>query len=134
MKCKVCGLNAESELCFRHKHRKPISVKRSLPRAINTDIIKIKTRDVGRMRAFFLSIWIVRPHASEISGTYLGREPLSIYFHHILPKEKYPQAMYDPENIILLTLDEHSNVEINETRYEEINRRRKLLKIKYELT
>lgn len=88
------------------------------------------------MQHFFLDIWRKRHHVSEISGTFLGNEPLSIYFHHILPKNKreYLQAKYDPENIILLTLDEHSNVEINENRYEKINQRRELLKIKYELT
>jgi len=64
---------------------------------------------------------------------YLGKEPLTIYFHHILPKEKYPQAMYDEENIILLTLEEHDNVERDMYKYEEVNRRRELLKKKYDI-
>lgn len=133
MKCKICGINAESELCFRHKHRKPLPVRKPMPRAINTELVQIRMQESGRLKAFFLSLWMRRQHVSEISGTYLGREPLSIYFHHILPKEKYPQARYDEENIILLTLDEHSNVEADPTRYEKINQRRELLKIKYEL-
>jgi hypothetical protein len=56
-----------------------------------------------------------------------------VFFHHILPKEKYPQAMYDEENIILLTLEEHDNVERNIYKYEEVNRRRELLKKKYDI-
>lgn len=133
MKCTVCGINAQSEYCFRHKRRKPLPVRKPMPRAVNTEKIWIRQRDTGRMQAFFLSLWMKRRHFSEISGTYLGREPLSIYFHHILPKEKYPQAMYDEENIIFLTLDEHSNVETNESRYEVINQRRNYLKTKYNL-
>ena len=58
---------------------------------------------------------------------------LSIFFHHILPKEKYPEAALDEENIILLTLNEHGNVENNIYKYEEINKRRTYLKTKYNL-
>jgi hypothetical protein len=73
---------------------------------------------------FFLKIWESRPHESEVSGTCLVKEPLSIYFHHILPKSKYPELAYDESNIILLTLDEHTNVETDMYKYEEVNRRR----------
>lgn len=81
----------------------------------------------------FLSIWNKRPHTSEVSGTYLGSEPLSTFFHHILPKSKFPIAEFDPENIILLTPDEHNNVENDMFKYEEINKRRKALLKKYNL-
>jgi hypothetical protein len=83
------------------------------------------------MREMFLGIWKKRTHHSEVSGAYLGSEPMSTYFHHILPKEKYPEACLDEENIILLTLEEHSDVENDMYKYEEINERRKQLKLKY---
>jgi hypothetical protein len=83
-------------------------------------------------REFFLSIWKKKPHKSEISGTYVGSEAMSTYFHHILPKEKYPEACLDEENIILLTLEEHSNVENDMYKYEEVNERRNHLLKKYE--
>ena len=83
-------------------------------------------------REMFLGIWKKRKHNSEVSGVYLGKEPMSTYFHHILPKEKYPDACLDEENIILLTLEEHSNVENDMYRYEEVNKRRNYLLIKYE--
>ena len=86
------------------------------------------------MREFFMSIWNQKPHRSELSGDYLGKEPMSTYFHHILPKEKYPEACLDEENIVLLSLLEHSNVENDMYKYEEINNRRKNLLIKYERT
>ena len=50
-----------------------------------------------------------------------------------LPKEKYPQASEDEENIILLTLEEHDQVEMDMYRYDEVNERRNYLKIKYNL-
>jgi len=86
-----------------------------------------------KMQEFFLSVWKKRPHKSEVSGKSLGKEAMSTYFHHILPKEKYSEACFDEENIILLTLDEHSNVENDIYKYEIINEKRKQLKTKYNL-
>ena len=93
----------------------------------------IDQESLNKMRDFFLSIWGKRMHRSEISGISLGREPLSVYFHHILLKEQHPNMMYDEENIILLTLDEHTNCHSDMYRYPEVNRRRELLKEKYNL-
>jgi hypothetical protein len=95
---------------------------------------KLIIEEKSSMREMFLGIWKKRLHKSEISGERLGTEPLSIFFHHILPKEKYKQAALDEENIILMTLEEHSNVENDIYRYEEVNKRREYLKEKYDLT
>lgn len=86
-----------------------------------------------RMTELFLWLYTARGRKSEISKTYLGKEALRSYFHHILPKKKYSQAAFDPENIIILTIEEHDNVEIDMYRYEEINKRREQLKIKYNI-
>lgn len=123
-KCKVCGKNAMSEYCFNHKPRKAFS---------SNTVKKVSVEEKSSMHNFFMEIWKKRPHKSEISGEFLGKEPLSIYFHHILPKEKYKEAKLDEENIILLTLDEHTNVENNIYRYEEVNNRRTYLKTKYNI-
>jgi hypothetical protein len=130
MKCKTCGKNAESEYCFQHKPRKALKTKMSSFPVKKLD----KHRNISDMNAFFLQVWTKRKHYSEVSGDYLGKEPLTIYFHHILPKEKFPQAKFDEDNIILLTFDEHNNVENDMYKYEEVNNRRKHLKIKYERT
>lgn len=128
LKCKTCGANCDGgEYCFRHKPRKPLVAKASTLNA------KLIVEEKSQMREFFVSIWKKRPHRSEVSGDNLGREPLSVFFHHILPKEKYPQAAFDEENIILLTLDEHTNVENDMYRYEKVNNRRNQLKTKYNL-
>jgi hypothetical protein len=126
-KCKTCDKPCEGEYCFRHKPRKPM-----LTTAKNYSN-KLIIEEKSSMREMFLRVWKQRPHKSEISGERLGTEPLSIFFHHILPKEKYKDATLDEENIILLTLDEHTNVENNIYRYEEVNKRREYLKTKYNL-
>ena len=130
MKCKTCGANAESEYCFRHKPRKPLP-KTSSKFAKKLDKSDEEIRKISEMRDFFLQIWRKRSHHSEVSGRWLGKEPLTVFFHHILPKEKYPEAALDEENIILLTLEEHEQVEMDMYRYEEINNIRKLLLGKY---
>ena len=160
MKCKTCGKNANSEFCFKCKPRKPLpSSGRGLTSKkmfnssnkasqSNNDGYKLQMSTISskkinsvqnkehftEMKNFFLSIWKKRAHRSEVSGEYLGSEPMSTYFHHILPKEKYPEACLDEENIILLSLLEHSNVENDMYRYEEVNKRRNNLLTKYERT
>ncbi len=137
MKCKICGKNADSEYCFKHKPRKLL--KKTMyplnPMPLNTNAMKAfdKAMKINIMRNTFITIWEKRPHKSEISGEYLGRDPLTIYFHHILSKEKYPDAQYDEENIIILNFEEHGNVENDMYKYKEINKRRKQLKTKYKL-
>ncbi len=83
------------------------------------------------MLSVFMDIWHERKHNSEVSGRWLGKEPLTIFFHHILPKSKYPEAALDMENIILLTFEEHQKVEADPKCFEEVNKRREQLKLKY---
>jgi len=130
--CKIEGCNYpvwSKGLCKHH-----IPKTRVKPVRASTMASREKRReDTDEMRKFFLTIWSKRLHYSEVSGEWLGKEPLSIYFHHILPKNKYPEAKFDEENIILLTFDEHQNVESNKFRYEEINIRRERLQEKYKV-
>lgn len=127
MNCKVCGRKSDSEYCFAHKPRKP------LPKAKKNLKGYKKETSTDEMRNFFLSIWKKRSHFSEVSGKFLGKEPLTIFFHHILPKGKYPEAEFDEENIILLTWEEHDQVEMDIYRYEEVNNKRNYLKLKYNI-
>ena len=132
MKCKTCGKNSDSEYCFQHKPRKQLQ-----QRGIKPSLTAKKVVNDGKthqMKEMFMDIWKKKRHYSEVSGAYLGSEAMSTYFHHILPKEKYPEACFDEENIILLTLEEHSNVENDMYRYEEVNKRRNHLLTKYERT
>ena len=130
--CKIEGCNYpvwSKGLC---KHHIP-KTRVKLMRASTMTSREKRREDTDEMRKFFLTIWSKRLHYSEVSGEWLGKEPLSIYFHHILPKNKYPEAKFDEESIILLTFDEHQNVESNKFRYEEINIRRERLQEKYKV-
>lgn len=129
MKCKICGKNSDKEYCFQHKPRKQLQQSGIKP---SLTAKKVVSDGYIMQREMFLDIWKKKPHKSEVSGAYLGKEPMSTYFHHILPKEKYPEACLDENNIILLTLEEHSNVENDMYRYEEVNKRRNQLNLKYE--
>jgi len=120
-------------LCLSHIKRKPITPKRGGLLQVKKDHM-VQKEKINIMRAFFMEIWKKRKHYSEVSGNYLGSEAMSTYFHHILPKEKYPEACLDEENIILLTFPEHQSVENDMYKYEEVNKRRELLKLKYERT
>jgi hypothetical protein len=128
--CKTCGRNCEGEYCFHHKPRKPLASNKGFKVKVPE---KHPITQMNPMKDMFLEIWKKRQHLSEVSGLPLIGEPLSSYFHHILPKSKYPEAWLDEENIILLTLEEHSNVENDMYRYEEVNKRREQLKQKYDI-
>ena len=150
MKCKTCGKNSDSEYCFQHKPRKQLQQRVEKPtlsskkglsvgKPIQKRTSKQLTKEIDKriktaeMFEFFISYWKKSDKKSAVSGKFLGKEPLSVFFHHILPKEKYPEACLDEENIILLTLEEHSNVENDMYRYEEVNKRREQLLKKYNL-
>jgi hypothetical protein len=151
MKCKTCGKNSDSDYCFQHKPRKQLqqcmvkptlSSKKGLNvgKPIQKRTFKQLSKEIEKkltthkMFEFFISYWKKSDKKSAVSGKFLGKEPLSVFFHHILPKEKYPEACLDEENIILLTLEEHSNVENDMYKYEEVNKRRNHLLTKYERT
>ena len=114
MKCKTCGKNADSEYCFAHKSRKPLSSGRGLTSRMSV-ISNKKFNNVQNnvhfteMREFFLSIWKKKLHRCENCDAHLGSEPLSYMFDHVLEKSKYPDLRYEEENICMLCLDCHSD-------------------------
>jgi 5-methylcytosine-specific restriction endonuclease McrA len=62
------------------------------------------------MREFFLQIWNKgKGHYCENCKKWLGKEPLSYMFDHVLEKNKYPELKYEEENIMLLCLECHDN-------------------------
>lgn len=62
-------------------------------------------------REFYLEIWEEREHVCFSSGEYLGSEPLTLYFHHCLPKKQYPQYRYCKWNIVILSWSEHTKAD-----------------------
>jgi len=112
--------------------RRKYSEKLNQPSEKRLQKIEEKKALTKMMQSVFMDIWLEKPHKSEVSGRWLGKEALSVFFHHILPKEKYPEAIFDHDNIILLTFDEHTKVEQDPVFFEEVNRRREKLKDKYD--
>lgn len=55
----------------------------------------------------FFHIWNTRPHQSFVSGKYLGEVPIAHYFAHVIGKGAYPSFKLNPDNIVLLTMEEH---------------------------
>jgi len=109
MKCKTCGKNAESDYCFQHKPRKALAKKSSLLTK-KLDKSEEVIRNISEMRDFFLQIWRKsNVHTCENCGKWLGKEPLSYMFDHVLEKSKYPELKYEEENIMLLCLECHDN-------------------------
>ena len=138
MKCKTCGKNADSELCFKCKPKKPLSSGKGLTKRsvkIFTGVQGSKSFEKSLLlKEFFELCWKNKPHYSEVSGKFLGNKCSSLYQHHILAKSKYPNACFDEENIVFLTPDEHASVELDMYKYEYINEKRKKLLTKYERT
>ena len=65
----------------------------------------------SNQKELFLTIWKQRPHRSAVSGDHLGQEPLAWMFSHILPKGMWPEGKLDPDNVVLMTLEEHQQWE-----------------------
>lgn len=110
MKCKICGKNADSEYCFQHKPRK------SLPKTQKSYWLPTKPVQDGegirthvQMHDFFMSLWNKRRHYCENCGRWLGNEPLSYMFDHLLEKSKYPELKFEELNIFITCLECHGN-------------------------
>lgn len=127
-------------LCKNHiarKLMKKTSVKKQRWNVFKTDDNGKKAMAKASLRSLrydlFMVLWKKRGPRSEVSGEKIFGEPSSAHFHHILPKNKYPELDLVPENIIIMTMDEHNNVENDMFKYDEVNRRRELLLKKFDL-
>jgi len=110
MKCKTCGKNSESEFCFVHKPRKALPKTKGLSKFAKNVSFDTKHRNISDMNAFFLQIWNKRKqHDCENCGKWLGKEPLSYMFDHLLEKSKHPELKYEEDNIMLVCLECHDN-------------------------
>ncbi len=114
--------------CFNKQHT-PKSIKKYSSKGLEKK--KLKTENTKKLHLWFQELWKNESHYSEISGKWLGNENSSAYWHHILPKSSYKEAEFDRENIIRLTLNEHTEVESNPTKFEIVNQKRIKLKEKY---
>ena len=119
-------------LCKNHKARKPMK-KKAVSMIERMRPLQKKNNQRQARYDLFMVLWKKRGPKSEVSGEKIFGEPSSAHFHHILPKNKYPELDLVPENIIIMTMDEHNNVENDMFKYDEVNRRRELLLKKFDL-
>jgi 5-methylcytosine-specific restriction endonuclease McrA len=52
-------------------------------------------------------MWNKRKHECENCGKWLGKEPLSYMFDHLLEKSKFPELKHEEDNIMLVCLECH---------------------------
>lgn len=91
----------------------------------------VKKINTEKQWLFFYHILNNRGRESEVSGKKLYGEINSTWFHHILPKSSYPELRFCGENIIILTSDEHNEVE-NGKYYKEVEDRKTKLQKEYD--
>lgn len=89
-----------------------------------------KKLDNEKQWVLFYVIRNERYSKSELSGIELKGELNSLWFHHILPKSVYPELRFCPDNIILVTSDEHAEIEAGKE-FEEVEKRKQELKNNY---
>jgi len=63
--------------------------------------------------AFYTRIWEKSNRRCKITNRYLGDEPLTTFFHHILPKSRFPEYRWCEWNVIMLHPEVHAQVEID---------------------
>jgi len=102
-KCLTCGKNCEGDYCFVHKPRKAMGKSSKVAKKQDN------SRNISDMKAFFLQLWKKRKHECENCGKWLGNEPLSYMFDHLLEKSKYPELKHEEDNIMLVCLECHDN-------------------------
>jgi 5-methylcytosine-specific restriction endonuclease McrA len=87
-----------------HKPRKALS-KTKMSSILYKKLDKSPSFD---MKSFFLEIWNKRKkHECENCGKWLGKEPLSYMFDHLLEKNKHPDLKDEEDNIMLVCLECH---------------------------
>lgn len=92
---------------------------------------------MGAQLDMFIRIWRASDRRSQVSGTLLGPDMCSWMFSHVLPKSTYPAGKCDPENIVLMTYDEHQTWEHRQstvmftTRWKWVFELKERLKAKY---
>ena len=77
------------------------------PKKIQYKTAKQKVKDIAKKEytnkqfEMFFDIWSKRRHYCESCGLWLGNEPLSVFFDHLLEKSKYPEFALMENNIYL---------------------------------
>ena len=112
-----------------HKRKRGNSLKRNISKRREKTELKKGDKELWN------AIWAERPHIDFETGEPIYGEPLTLYFHHVLPKNEgpggYPQFRYKKWNIVLVSWDTHAKAEADLDLVPKIKAyRNKLLKTK----
>jgi len=61
---------------------------------------------------FYLEIWNEREHRCFETGRWLGNEPSTAFFHHLLEKRDYPEFRHCKWNIVIIHPMVHDQINI----------------------
>ena len=111
-KCKTCGKNADSDFCWKHKPNKQLQqrgIKPALAKKVNAGETHQKStvsnKQLSEMKQFFMRYWKEnKQHTCEVCRVWLGSDPRTYMFDHVLEKSKYPELAFEEENIMYLCL------------------------------
>jgi hypothetical protein len=92
---------------------------------------KIKKENTEKQWMFFYTLFQASDKVSMLSGEELKGPFTSMWFHHIYPKSKFPELRFCPENIIIVTADEHNQIESGIT-FKELEIRKEYISENYE--
>lgn len=65
--------------------------------------------DSKAMIGLFFDIWRKRRHNCQNCGRYLGKEPSTVFFDHLLEKSTYPEISLEEDNIFLVCMECHDS-------------------------
>lgn len=86
-------------------------------------------------RELFMQIWAKRKHLCDLCGKFLGHEPKTFHFSHIISKGSEPKGRLDEDNIMLNCLPCHTAWDHGDPKqlanYDMAKQRKQELKIKY---
>lgn len=70
-----------------------------------------KTENTKKLHEWFLKIWstLPKPKKCEECGKWLGNEPNTCFFDHLLEKSKYPELAFVRENIFICCAECHNS-------------------------
>lgn len=93
---------------------KRTAIKKRSPKKIIQDREEARLTKLDHI--MYQEIWEERPHIDYETHKPIWGEPLTIYFHHVLPKRAkkdggYPEFRHCKWNIVILAWDTHTNAE-----------------------